>query len=118
MQMQKQPPEVFYKKGVLRNFIKFTGKHLRQSLFLNKKASELRPAFVFKKMLWHRYFPVNFVKFLRTPFLQNTSERLLPQMEYFFDLLIASSSAATSTSISCTFYLKSIFNLLNPFTYK
>ena len=25
------------KKGVLRNFIKFTGKHLRQSLFLNKK---------------------------------------------------------------------------------
>ena len=25
---QKQPPEVFYKKGVLRNFAKFTGKHL------------------------------------------------------------------------------------------
>ena len=24
---QKQPPEVFYKKGVLRNFAKFTGKH-------------------------------------------------------------------------------------------
>ena len=27
-------PEVFYKKGVLRNFAKFTGKHLCQSLFL------------------------------------------------------------------------------------
>ena len=27
--------------------------------------------------LWHRCFPVNFVKFLRTPFLQNTSGRLL-----------------------------------------
>ena len=25
---QKQPPEVFYKKGVLKNFRKFTGKHL------------------------------------------------------------------------------------------
>ena len=25
---QKQPPEVFYQKGVLRNFAKFTGKHL------------------------------------------------------------------------------------------
>ena len=25
---QKQPPEVFYKKVVLRNFTKFTGKHL------------------------------------------------------------------------------------------
>ena len=33
---QKQPPEVFCKKGVLRNFKKFTGKHLCQSLFLNK----------------------------------------------------------------------------------
>ena len=27
--------------------------------------------------LWHRCFPVNFGKFLRTPFLQNTSRRLL-----------------------------------------
>ena len=30
-----------------------------------------------KKRLWHRYFPVNVAKFLRTPFLQNTSGRLL-----------------------------------------
>ena len=52
-------PEVFYKKGVLRNFAKFTGKHLCQSL---------RPATLLKKRLWHRCFPVNFVKFLRTPF--------------------------------------------------
>ena len=29
-------PEVFCKKGVLRNFTKFTGKHLCQSLFFNK----------------------------------------------------------------------------------
>ena len=34
--LQKQPPEVFYKKGVLRNFAKFTEKHLCQRLFLNK----------------------------------------------------------------------------------
>ena len=27
--------------------------------------------------LWHRWFPVNFAKLLRTPFLQNTSGRLL-----------------------------------------
>ena len=26
---QKQPPEVFYKRGALINFPKFTGKHLR-----------------------------------------------------------------------------------------
>ena len=34
---QKQPPEVFCKKGALNNFSKFTGKHLCQSLFFNKE---------------------------------------------------------------------------------
>ena len=63
-------------KGVLRNFAKFTGKHLCQSLFFNKVAG-LRPGTLLKKGLWHRCFPVNFAKFLRTLFLQNTSERLL-----------------------------------------
>ena len=29
-------PEGFCKKGVLRNYTKFTGKHLCQSLFFNK----------------------------------------------------------------------------------
>ena len=60
------------KKGVLGNFIKFTGKHLCQSLFFDK-VTGLRPATFLKKRLWHRCFPVNFAKFLRTPFLQNTS---------------------------------------------
>ena len=55
-------------KGVLRNLAKFTRKHLCQSLFFNKVAG-LR--------LWHMCFPVNFAKFLRTPFLLNTSGRLL-----------------------------------------
>ena len=39
---QKQPPKLFYKKSVLRNFAKFTGKHLCQGLFFNKVAG-LRP---------------------------------------------------------------------------
>ena len=38
---------------------------------------QARPATLLKKRLWHRCFPVNFAKFLRKPFLQNTSERLL-----------------------------------------
>ena len=54
-------PEVFCKTNVLRNFAKFTGKHLCQSL-------------------WHKCFPVNFAKFLRTPFSQNTSGRLRLQI--------------------------------------
>ena len=47
-----------------------------QSLFLNKVVG-LRAATLLKKRLWRRCFPMNFAKFLRTPFLQNTSGRLL-----------------------------------------
>ena len=71
--------EVFYKKGVLRNFVKFTGRHLCQSLYFNKVAATLlatsffNKATLLKKRLWCRNFPMNFAKFLRTLRLQNTS---------------------------------------------
>ena len=58
---------MFSKKGVLRNFAKFTGKHLCHSLFFDKVVG-LRPATLLKKRLSHRCFPVYFVKFVRTPF--------------------------------------------------
>ena len=64
------------KKGVLWNFTKFTGNTCARASFFNKVAG-LRSATILKKRLWHRCFPVNFVKFPRTPFLQNTSGRLL-----------------------------------------
>ena len=64
------------RKSVLRNFTKFTRKYLCQSLFLNK-VTGLMPATLLKKRLWHSCFLVNFVKFLRKPFLKNTSWRLL-----------------------------------------
>ena len=41
-------PEVFYKKGVLRNFAKFVGKHLCQSLVFSKVAG-LQVCNFFKK---------------------------------------------------------------------
>ena len=47
------------------NFSNFTDKHLYQSLFFNKIVD---PAFLSKKRFWHRCFPVNFEKFLRTSF--------------------------------------------------
>ena len=49
------------RKGVLRNFV--------------------GPATLLKKRLWHTCLPVNFAKFFRTPFLQNTSGRLPLKLE-------------------------------------
>ena len=73
---QKQPPEVFYTKVVLKNIANFTRKDKCRSLFFNKLAS-LRTASLLKEGLWRRCFPINFEKFWRTPFLHNTPWRLL-----------------------------------------
>ena len=62
--LRSSRPEVFCKKGALKNFAKFTGKHLCQSLFFNKVVG-LWPTTLFKKRLWHRCFSVKFLKFLR-----------------------------------------------------
>ena len=42
-----------------------------------KSSQEPEACNFIKKRHWHRCFPVNFAKFLRTPFLQKTSGRLL-----------------------------------------
>ena len=73
---------MFYKKRVRRNFAKFTGKYLCQSLFLNKVTC-LSPATFLKKRLWCRCFPVNFVKFLRAPFFIEHLWWLLRNNYYF-----------------------------------
>ena len=69
-------PDVFCKQGVLRDFVKFTGKHLRQNLFFNKVAG-LRLATLLKKRLWRSCFPVNFMKFRRKLFFINHLQWLL-----------------------------------------
>ena len=66
------------KEDVLRNFAKSTGKHLCQSLFFDKLAG------FWKKNLRHRCFPMNFAKFLRLPFLQNTFRKLLLMIPVFY----------------------------------
>ena len=60
---QKQQLEVFYTKGDLANFPKFTRKHLCRSLSF--------------KRLYYRFFHVNFPKFVGTLFLPNTGRLLL-----------------------------------------
>ena len=57
--------DVFCKKEVLRNFAKFTGKHKKEQ----------------KETLAH-WFPVNFVKFIRTLFLTDYLQWLLLRMSY------------------------------------
>ena len=71
-QKQKQPPEGFYKKGALKKFHKA---HLKTPVLesLSNRVPGLMPATLLKKRLQHRCFQVNFVKFLRKPFLPNTS---------------------------------------------
>ena len=61
--LQKQPLDMFCKKGALRTFVKFTEKHLCQSIFFNNEIS-----FLLKKRPLYRRFALNFAKFLRPPF--------------------------------------------------
>ena len=65
---QKQPPEVFYKKLCSQKFRKID----RQT-----PAQGSQPATLLKKRLRHKCFPLNFAKYLKTPFLQNIPGRLL-----------------------------------------
>ena len=58
---QKQPPEVFYKKDGVKNFVKFALKHLCQSLFFNKVAG-LRPVTLLKKRLRQRVLLTKMVR--------------------------------------------------------
>ena len=65
---QKQPPVMFYeKKNVLRNFAKFTEKHLCHSLFFNKVAG-LRTATLSKKETLAQVFYCEFCKISKNTF--------------------------------------------------
>ena len=65
----------FFIENILKNFLKFTGKHLCQRLSFNKVTA--RPASLLKKILQQKCFLVNLAKNFKNTFLQNTSERLL-----------------------------------------
>ena len=83
------------KKVALENFTKFTGKHLCQSLFFNKIAG-------LRAETQTQVFPVKLVKFLRTPYLQNTSGRLLLILfKACFSYFPLSKVFATKKATSC-----------------
>ena len=55
------------KKGVLKKFAKFTGRHLCQSIFFNKVA-DLRPATLLKKETLAHVFSCEFYKMSKSIF--------------------------------------------------
>ena len=63
------------KKAILKDFVRFTGKHLCWSLFFNKLAGH-KPCNFIKKKLQHRCFLANIDKFGRSPILKNICEQL------------------------------------------
>ena len=80
---QKQPLKLFGKKGVLKMFANFIGKHMCWSLFLVKfQALRLRTCNFIKKKFQHRSFAIRFAKFLRAFILKNISEWLLLYFHY------------------------------------
>ena len=60
-------------KGVLKNFAKFTNTYVVVSFLIKKP----EPCNFVEKEALTQVFTMNFTKFLRTPFSQNTSGRLL-----------------------------------------
>ena len=68
IQFKKQPPEVFYIKGFLKNFERFPGKNLRRSLFFNKVAG-LKPAILLTREALAQAFLCEYFKFLRKPLI-------------------------------------------------
>ena len=70
---QKQPPEVFCKKGRSKKVCKFHSKTpVSESVF--NKVALLRACNFIKKKLQYRCFLVKFAKYLRTPNLKNICE--------------------------------------------
>ena len=73
MKLTEQPPKVFYKKAVFKNFAVFTGKYLCWGLFLIKLPA-FRSATLLERDSNTGVFPG---KFLRKYILKNSSELTL-----------------------------------------
>ena len=70
---------MLYKEGVFKISQNSQENLECQSLFFIKIA-DISLQLLLKKRLWQRCFLVNFEKYLRAPFLQNTSGQLLLQI--------------------------------------
>ena len=105
-------PEVFCRKGVLRNFSKFTEKHLCQSLFLNKVLG-LRPATLLKRTLWRKCFPVKFCEISKSTIFYRTPTVAASEKLAFFQIKQIGFRGAIETSfLTCLIFIQFEANLV------
>ena len=78
--LRRSLQEVFCKEAVLRNFAKLTGNHRARVYFLIKLQA---PCNFIKKETLAQAFSCEFCEISKTPFLQNTSGRLLLDIPVF-----------------------------------
>ena len=90
LKLRSSRPEVFCKKGVLRNFTKFTGKHLCQSLFFNKVAGQA--CNFIKKETLAQVFSCEFCEISKNTFFYRTP-------------LVAASESSKHKILTIHFYL-------------
>ena len=84
--LRSSPPEVFCKKGVVRNVSKFTGKHLCHSLFFNKVAG---PACSFiKKETLAQVFSCEFCEISKSTFSYRTPPMVASFYTFFYLFLL------------------------------
>ena len=76
------------KKGVLRNFTKFTGEHLSQGLFFNKNA-DLSPATLLKKEALAQLFSCEFCAISKSTFFTEHLRWLLPHETIIVRIIIS-----------------------------
>ena len=82
----------------------------RVSFSIKLRALGLRPATLLKKRLWHRCFPVNFVKFLRRPFLTEHLRWLLLLLAHFTSICYrVERTSSKKTKSKSYFYYYRIF---------
>ena len=94
--------EVFCKKGVLRYFARFTGKHLCQSLFFNKVAG-LR-LWIYSKKITFLFFDMRWIKFLREEHSNYTKKMFI--FKYFCPLVSVSSRFWAGQCVIYTMFAK------------
>ena len=101
---------MFFKIGVLKNFVNFARKYLCWSSFLIKACNFI------KKRLQHRYFPVKFVKFSKMSFWYKARRWLLLLTHLFpmhpFSTPWTQTSKWVHVCLYCSYLLTHLFPML------